>query len=496
LRGAGGRFTIGAMSALSSLNDEAARFIAGGRLDEAQEVLERAGGILEARGPAVPDARDLDPAFDEYFWRSHRLHVAWLRCRYAEALPHAERAFALEKEIVAAARAARMNDLAPVAFSMGAWGLVSVLTRLKRFDEARDVFAQVIGDEGFFRARHARERSSAQKILVAGLCVFFEKEDESWMKAGRRLVAKAQRLVRAEDPELAYGYACYWARLGEVEAACDALGDSLRLGVDPERMLADEDLRGLHQDARFLSVVGERVFTFKVSSHPPGARIFVDEADTGLCTPARLRPPPPGRHLIRLTLEGHRDAEHWHEQEKGAGLDLSLGLESLTDAAARRKLEEDAARPVDEAAREHTRAFLGSEKDRLRARIAAVRHTTYGLGELALTVHGDGRVTARHLDFASPRKTHESSARLEVDEVRQLFDAFVEEAFTKLVVAPHCGVPDELFFTIELSNAKGEAHQVGKFVGADHRRFTRLLDLVHEAVAGHLDARTRKRLTI
>lgn len=481
---------------VAPLNNEAAQLIAQGKIDRAEKVLERVRAILAGRAQAVPDVRDLDPALDEYFYRSHRLHLAWLRQLYRDALPHAERAYSLERGMLAAARDAKVDDLAPYAFSMGAWGLISALTRLGRFEDAEKIFAEVVADEDFFRARLRRERASAERVLIAGLCVFFEKRDEGWMKRGRQLVAKAQGLASPDDPELVFGYACFWARLGEVKQACDALEDCLRRGVDPERMLADDDLKPLQENPRFQSVVMDRVFTFKVSSVPTGAQLWIDERGTGLRTPVRMRPPPPGRHLLRLKREGYRDAEHTHEQQKGVGLDLSLRLESLADIAERERLVEESLRPVDALARTKTRAFLGTGSELRKARITVVRQTTYGLGELRMTVHGDGRALVRHETFSTPSEVFSSSVGLEDDEVRALFDAFVDEAFSQLVIAPHCGVPDELYFTLELANARGEAHRLGKFVQTGHPRFERLVALVHQSIARHLDAATRQRLTV
>ena len=159
-------------------------------------------------------------------------------------------------------------------------------------------------------------------------------------------------------------------------------------------------------------------------------------------------------------------------------------------------MAEDSTRPPDAAAQAKTRAFLGSESQRLKARIVVVRGTTYGLGELAMTVHGDGRVSARHQEFSSREKVHEAGMRIASDEAQRLFSAFVEEAFTEMVIASHCGVPDEIHFTIQLTNAEERSHKLGKFVQTEHDRFDRLVRLVQKCVAAHLDAKAREQLTV
>jgi hypothetical protein len=309
-------------------------------------------------------------------------------------------------------------------------------------------------------------------------------------------VEQAQAIVSTEDRELVYGYACYWARLHEVNRANDALQAALFHGVDPERVYADEDFKSLQADTRFQELVTGRIFTWKVRSEPAGARVWLDGVDTGQGTPARMRPPSPGHHVIRLTLAGHRDATFELDQVKDGGLDLSLALESFASIAARQKMADDSEASPDAAAKARTRAFLGPRESWAKARVVVTRNTTYGLGELIVTVQGDGRASARHTEFAEPRRVHEASAQLTAEEVDRLFDAFVEEAFTEMVFVPQPGHPDELHFSIELHNAKGQSHTLDKFASIEHQRFERLLDRVVTVVAGHLDKKARKQLTL
>ena len=433
---------------------------------------------------------------DEYFYRSHRLQVGWLRQRYQEALPHAERALNLENGIYAAAKSAGADDLAPFAFCMGAWGAISLLTRCKRREDALEVFQTVVADQDFFWARLRRDAASAEKVLIAGLCVFFEGGDEAWFQSGRDVVARAQQLACADNPELAYGYACYWARVGFARQTFEALEVALRRGIDLERVLEDPDLRSVRSDPRFKSLVLDRIFTWKIETDPPGAQVFIDGVDTGLLTPMSLRPPKEGRHRIQLALDGYRDEDRWEEQRAGAGLDLSCTLVSLAEVAERKKMADEAGRAPNEAERAKTQDFLGPAKTWHKARVKVERKTTYGLGGVEISVDGDGKVAIRHESFGEPRRTEKYSFSIGPEPAEGLLAAFVEEAFTEIVIDPHCGVPDELYYTLELTNAKGRTHLLGKFVHMVHPRFDRLVELVHRSIAERLDAPTRKRLTL
>lgn len=86
--------------------------------------------------------------------------------------------------------------------------------------------------------------------------------------------------------------------------------------------------------------------------------------------------------------------------------------------------------------------------------------------------------------------------QLAAEEVGRLFEAFVEEAFTEMVFVNQPGRPDELHFSLELRNAAGQSHALGKFASVEHRRFERILDRVVTTIAGHFTAKVRKQLTL
>ena len=482
------------MSRVSVLNNQAAALLRDGRLAEAEETLDRTREILDQRPPAVPTIKELEPALDEYFYRSHRAQLGWIRQRYQDALSDALRAWTLENEIYAAARASVVGDLSPYAFSMGAWSAISLLTRCRRFEEAAQAFEAVVADRGFFEARRRRDQTSAEKVLLAGLCVFFEPQDDAWLRHGRDLVTRAQQLGSTEDPELAYGYACYWARVGAAKQALDALEVSLRRGVAPVRAFEDADLRPLHTAPLFERLVLDRVFTWRLNTEPPGARVFLDGVDTGRLTPTRLRPPKPGRHQLHFELTGFQENDLGWEHTTESGIDVTVRLVSLDELAEQKRTAEDAQHAPTEAARAKTRAFLGSDEELVAAQVRVERATTYGLGGTYIVVRGDGRLEIHHERFGHPSLVEEHRAKLGEAVVKELFSTFVEEAFTEMLVAPHTGVPDEPHFTIALTNARGTVRQLGKFVSARHQRFDRLRDLVWRAVTGTLDQGTSKRL--
>jgi hypothetical protein len=486
-----------AMTDVYRLNNRAARLITAGELHDAEQLLDRVWSILEQRPRATLDGPDLSAAADEYFYRGHRLALAWHRHAYAEGLVHAQHAWELETGIIAAARRAKGDDLEPFAYSTGSWGLISMLTRLRRFDEAEQVFKLVLADEEAFAARLRRNREGAEKILLAGLCVYFESRDRHFLEGGQAVVSQAQGLTTAQDKELVYGYACYWATLGLAERATTELVSALRMGIDPERAFVDEDLQSLRQDPRFQALVIEQVLTWKIDSVPGGARVWIDENDTGLSTPARLRPLAPGRHGIRLTLPGYRDERHTHEQVNKAGLSLSLHLESEAVIAERQQMAIDSRTAPEASAQSRTRAFFGPTSSWAQARITVTRHTTYGLGECEVTLVGDGRATVTHTEFSETERVHEATTTLSRDEMGRLFEAIVEEAFTEMVFASsETGHPDELFFSMTLTTAEGHHHALSKFASTEHLRFDRLQSRVVSAVASHLDQRTRARLTL
>jgi hypothetical protein len=479
------RTILGSPARVIELNNTASELLSRKDFDGAARILDRTAKILDTRPAATADPANLEPAMDEYFYRCHRAVLGWHRKDYVTALPHAERAYALEREIFAAGRAAgkhTLAELAPFALSTGAWSYISHLTANTHYAQAHRVFAAVVDDREFLEARRLRDTAAVEKILLAGVCVYFEDKSPASFGNGRDTVAKAQRALTPSDPELAYAYACFWARLADGARAIDALALALRNGVGPERAFEDPDFLPWHSDPRFVALVVEPLLTWKLDSLPAGARVFLDGKDTGQKTPARMLPAKPGDHEIRFVLDGHRDQKYPIKQTKGAGLSLNVALESLTLLAEQKKMALDSAWKPDQATRERTLAFLGPHPQWRQAVITVSRGATYGKGPEFITVRGDGEATWSQTDFAPPHRERKKVVTLEVDAVSRLFEAFVAEAFTEIVIAPHTSLPDEPLFTVELCNARGKKKILQKGSGTEHQRFNRLVALVRKTV--------------
>lgn len=131
-----------------------------------------------------------------------------------------------------------------------------------------------------------------------------------------------------------------------------------------------------------------------------------------------------------------------------------------------------------------------------RAQARLVRHTTYGLGGVEIEVRDDGRVSMVHEGFGEKQRTERHEFTLDPEATRELFKAFEEAKFFDMVIPDHSGVPDELYFTLELTDEKGQHKKLGKFVRTPHPAFDGLVKRFHKTIADHLDKKTRERLTL
>ncbi len=104
-------------------------------------------------------------------------------------------------------------------------------------------------------------------------------------------------------------------------------------------MPMDDRLRKRRCIALWLVAVGTALLLFgceepgprqtgslRVTSTPPGARIFLDQSDTGRVTPYTIPEASAGFHTIRLTLAGHSD---WGPQS----VSVAAGQTVTVDAA-------------------------------------------------------------------------------------------------------------------------------------------------------------------
>lgn len=411
-----------------------------------------------------------DVSFGEYKQMTERVVARWKRGEHAEALAEAERAYALET-----------GELVEHGYGHGAWGLISVYTGLRRFDDARRIFTEVVDNKALFAARVKRDAAATEKIVVAASCIAWESGD---FAAQAKTMRRAFDRRSPESVDLAYAFACFFARIGDARA-WKALDAALGKGTAIGHVLADADLVGLHGDRRWDQIVA-RDRPWKISSTPPGARIFLDDVDTGAITPARVKPRTE-THRVKLVLEGYADDES--EITASNLLSMDRHLTSLAEIAERQRMIEDAARMPGAAECAKTRAFLGDVR---RARIELSHGATFGLGGLTVVVHGDGRIVMDRSKFKkTDRETHCETRT----DPTPLFEAFVAAGFTEMVIANMPGRPDELFFTLVLAGAGGKC-QRGKFVGAPHARFDALMKAVFALAASTLDASQRAALMI
>lgn len=107
-----------------------------------------------------------------------------------------------------------------------------------------------------------------------------------------------------------------WSYSGPCEAPIAGAGSAVdwsvagALGTYTVSVTVD-DGRGGTDEGSCLVTVGVAVTTGSIDlgSSPPGARVFLDGADTGNTTPLVIGGVEVGEHTVKLTLTGHRDKE-------------------------------------------------------------------------------------------------------------------------------------------------------------------------------------------
>ena len=465
------------------LNNQVKKLYDAGDLDGAERQLDEIERLLAARPTSKVTAATLDAANDEWFYLSHRIHVGWSRGAYEATLPQARRMYELERAIF---------EAKGPAYATGAWALISLLTRCGHYEEAEKVFAEFTRDDDFLYERRKRNQGFVEKVYVAGLCAHFENPDPATYKRGHAAVQRAQDRG-TNDPQLYYSYGLFWSRAGKIEKAIQTFDSAVRAGYDLEALVADSALDpALREHSWFEGGFVDRVYPWKIKSQPSGARIFMDDTDTGKVTPARFRAPKVGTHRIKLVLDGYLDHEMETVQEgKNNGLDWTASLTSVATQQAREEAALDGTRVPDEVAREKTAAFIGKRK---RARVTVKRDTTYGLGGLAIVVSGDGKVEFHKQGWGDERD-RKHSQRITDEDVTRIFDALVEQAFSEMNVGRNPGYPDEIYISITLEGAGGSRTQ-GKFGSSPHPRFDMLVGTILSTVAPRVDAPTRELLTL
>ncbi len=242
-------------AAIHVLNNLCAALLEARDRDAARSLLERIRTRIAARGPASLEAMSKELE-DEYFFLTHAVRLAWDEKRYEDALPDARRGYEIERAIQRLAEHEQpfgSTRVCPkeVAYSKGAWGLISVLTRAKHLDEAVAVAAEVLGNELQMRARLARNKIQAEGLLVAITCLFLDPQTDAMLERSRPHFATMRSLSPNPEASLAYSYACIFARYGEHDAALTWLAHAKKRGYDIATAAQDIDFRSLYEDARF-----------------------------------------------------------------------------------------------------------------------------------------------------------------------------------------------------------------------------------------------------
>lgn len=140
-----------------------------------------------------------------------------------------------------------------------------------------------------------------------------------------------------------------------------------------------------------------------------------------------------------------------------------------------------------------TRDFIG---DARKASVRVERATTYGLGGVSILVRGDGTVRIDKHAFGPHEREVTHQLTLPAKDVDAIFEGFIADEFARLVIPEHFGVPDEISYTIELTNAAGLTRRASKFVRCQLPPFERLVAIVGARVVEHLDATLREQLTL
>ncbi len=127
--------------------------------------------------------------------------------------------------------------------------------------------------------------------------------------------------------KLAYNLARTLERLDRIEDALEAYKRYLRLakGAD-DREQVERVVAGLVERLR------ARRARAVVSSVPAGASVYLDDASAPAGTTPMTLEAPPGAHLLRLELAGHRTALRTLELRAGASEAVAVELEAAPDA--------------------------------------------------------------------------------------------------------------------------------------------------------------------
>ena len=224
---------------------------------------------------------------------------------------------------------------------------------------------------------------------------------------------------------------------------------------------------------------GPEVPRWSITSDPARASVWIDGVDTRTRTPATFAAPPAGKYTLRLALDGYADEIEVITQQPGYGLSLGRNLRPRSEVEHEAASQRAAARPVDEAAREATRRFLGD--DLRRVRIEMVSSRSVSVPQVTVRVRGDG-VSEVRWTWLGDDGEKVLPVTVGADEVKRIFEAAVSVGLVDVVGADRPGIPDEVTFGITVTNGSGASVSASKWDGDQHPRLDPIIALLTAVV--------------
>jgi hypothetical protein len=230
-------------SSNAELNNLANSVMHEGDYDRAESIL----AAVEARLP-VEVGSERQAMVDEYFLRANLAELFWRQERYRAALPAAERAYQLERQIA---------DSHGAIFSAATWSIISIYTRLGRIDDAERVFEGELNDPARLAARLAADAAAIENAFNAGMCIYTESKTPEKMARGRRLFeVLVERIPVPSSAILTWCYAGAFGYYGEDDKAKEFLERAIAMGVSRPELRNDPDFDPVRDRPWFKELLG------------------------------------------------------------------------------------------------------------------------------------------------------------------------------------------------------------------------------------------------